>query len=85
MNAKTKQIFKKIKSMCGSCQRISDAPIRFKVAIKDLKFDDGISIDIMLLDGKAVLLIMDTETQFAAAFLITSCVESYCQSVEGIW
>ena len=48
------------------------------------KFGDEISIDLVWLDGKAVLHIVDTATRFSSATFIDAYGLDYGQSVEGI-
>lgn len=87
-NAETKRILDEIQNMCNTFQRISHAPIRFKVSlpsIEYLKFGDKLSLDLMLLNERAVLHVVDTATRFSAATFLDSNGESYGQSVEGLW
>lgn len=86
---KSKDIFEDIAKNCDTCQRHSAPPIRFKVSLpteeQNLVFGDELSLDLMWLDSKAVLQIVDTATRFNAATFLDSNGETYGQSVEGVW
>ena len=87
-DSKTKAILQEIEQRCEPCQRIARAPIRFKVSLPDeidLKFCDEVSMDLMFLDGKAVLHVIDTAMHFSAATFLDSHVQTYGQTSEGIW
>lgn len=84
----TRRILEEISSRCEACQRFSQAPVRFKVTLpseENLVFGDELSIDIMFLEGKAVLHIVDTATRFSAATFLDAHGVTYGQSVNGIW
>ena len=84
----TKALLEEIAKNCDTCQRFTSPPVRFKASLpteEDLVFGDELSIDLMFLDGKAVLHIVDTATRFSAATFLDSHGEKYGQSVEGIW
>jgi hypothetical protein len=53
--------------------------VRFKVSIPedDLVFGDEVSIDLMFLDGNAVLHVVDTATRFSAAAFLDAHDETY--------
>ena len=53
--------------------------------MEDAKFGDELSMDLMFLNGKAVLHIIDTATRFSAATFLDAHGSSYGQSVDGIW
>jgi hypothetical protein len=61
--------------------------VRFKLSIPedDLVFGDEVSIDLMFLDGTAVLHVVDTATRFSAAAFLDAHNETYGLSVHGIW
>eukprot|EP00171_Calliarthron_tuberculosum_P000237 IDg237t1 len=50
-----------ISKQCDPCQRIQHAPKRFRVSFgaEDVRFNERLFIDIMYLDGKPVLHIID--------------------------
>ena len=87
-NEETRRILEEIRTSCNACQRYGPTPLRFKTSLPnedDLKFGDEISMDLMFLDGKPVLHIVDTATRFSAATFLDAHGEEYGQSVEGIW
>ena len=54
-----------INKICGYCQLQSKAPMRFKFSLKeDVNFNSSIVVDVMYLEGKPVLHIVDTATSF---------------------
>ncbi len=88
INSETRELLQEIADHCDTCQRYSSPPLRFKASIPDeseLVFGDELSIDLMFLDSKAVLHIVDTATRFSAATFLDSHGETYGQSVDGIW
>ncbi len=87
-DAETKKILEDIAKNCDTCQRFSAPPVRFKVTLpteESLVFGDELSLDLMWIDGKAVLHIVDTATRFSAATFLDSNGSTYGQSVEGVW
>ena len=88
VDSETKKVLDEISKYCEICQRNARPPLRFKVTIptKDnLKFCEEVSMDLMFLDGKAVLHVIDTATRFSAATFLDSHGQNYGQSTEGIW
>jgi hypothetical protein len=84
----TMAILQNISQSCETCQRLGPRPIRFKVSIPptdDIVFEDEVSIDLMFINGKAILHIADTATMFSAATFLDSNLATYGQSVEGVW
>ena len=59
---------------CDVCQRTKRAPIIFRVSLKseDLRFNQRVNMDIMYIDSQLVLYIVDKETHFSAAQLLTN-------------
>jgi hypothetical protein len=53
--------------------------------MEDIEFEDELSIDLMFIDGQAVLHVVDTVTRFSAATYLDSHNGSFGQSVEGVW
>jgi transposase InsO family protein len=53
--------------------------------MEDIVFGDELSIDLMFIDGQAVLHVFDTATRFSAATSLDSHNDSFGQSVEGVW
>ena len=87
-NAETRKVLDHIKKFCEVCQRTDHPPIRFKVSIPltdGMKFCDEISMDLMFLDGKAVLHVVDTATHFSTATFLDAHGLEYGQTSEGIW
>ena len=65
-------ILEDISKRCNPFQRITNAPNRFRVTIgaEHVKFNDRIQLDVMFLDGKPLLHIVDEGTKFSAARFI---------------
>ena len=87
-DAGTKEVLEQISKACDACQRLGPTPLRFKTSLpneEDLIFGDKVSIDLMWVDGKAVLHVVDTATRFSAATFLDANVMDYGHSVEGIW
>jgi hypothetical protein len=87
-NQETMQLLQQIASACETCQKLGPKPIRFKVSLpnkEDIVFGDELSIDLMFIDGQAVLHVVDTATRFSAATFPDSHNGSFGQSVEGVW
>lgn len=77
-----------ISSRCDVCQRLSRAPNRFRVSLPhdDVVFNRIPFVDIMFLDGKAVLHCVDRETKLkAAAFLPDETADTAWQTYQKIW
>lgn len=84
LTSHTRQILQQISKTCDTCQRFGPRPIRFKVTLpsdKDLVFGSELSMDLMFIDGKALLHIVDTATRFSAAIFL----DKYGHSTNGIW
>lgn len=80
----TKGILKEISESCQTCQKLGPKPIRFKASIPiedQLVFGSELSIDLMFIDSKAILHIVDSATRFSSAVFL----DDYGQRVEGIW
>lgn len=65
----TKAVLQDIKKRCDPCQRIQNAPHRFRVSFgtPEARFNERIMIDVMTIDGKKVLHVVDEGTRFSAA------------------
>ena len=84
-NQETKQVLDQIKQACDTCPRLGPTPIGFKAPFPtedSVKFGEELPMDLMLLDEKTLLHIVDTATCFSAA---ASLDEDFDQSVEDIW
>lgn len=68
----TLRILKEISKNCDPCQRISTAPKRFRVTLgsEHVQFNERILIDLMYIEGKPILHIVDEGTKFNAAQFI---------------
>ena len=87
-NEETRKSLQEISDACDTCQRFGPRPLRFKATIPDenkLVFGQELSIDLMWIDGKALLHVVDTATRFSNATFLDSSDQNYGQSVEGIW
>ena len=68
----------------GPCQRIQNAPTRFKVSCgaENAQFNERVMMDVMYLDGKPVLHIVDEGTHFSAArFLEDMTTKGICITI----
>ena len=84
----TKQFLETLQAACDTCQRVGPTPVRFKVSLpneQDIKLGDEFFIDVMFLDGKAVLYVIDTATRLSSAIFLDAHAATYGQSIEGIW
>ena len=65
------EILKAVTKYCGQCQMHEKAPRRFKFTLKgDHEFNYSVYVDIMYLDGKPALHVIDSATAFGAARFI---------------
>ena len=69
----TLRILEGLAKRCDPCQRIQNAPNRFCVSfgVENVRFNERLLIDIMYLEGKAVLHIVDEGTRFSAARFVS--------------
>jgi hypothetical protein len=78
--AETRTLLEDIAQRCRTCQALSRKPYRFKVSMpENVVFNQTLAMDIMYLEGKALLHVVDTSTNFSNAIFLQS------QSVESIW
>jgi len=78
----------KIAASCDICQRLAMAPGRFRTALpaEDLAFNRTVYLDLMYLDGKSVLHVVDRDTAFsAAAFTRTEQTDALWLLYCSIW
>ena len=77
----TQQLLEDISRRCDPCQRVQSGPSRFKVTFgaDSVQFNEEVVIDIMYLDGKPVIHLVDTETHFGAARFLSD------QSTDTVW
>jgi len=84
----TRDVLEQISDACNTCQRFGPAPVRFKATLPsedEIVFGEELSIDLMFIDGKAILHIVDTATRFSAATFLDPPNAEYGQSVNGVW
>jgi hypothetical protein len=77
-----------IEKACRTCQRYSSNPLRRKTTLpsgEELYFGSELSMDLMFINGKAVLHVIDSATRFNAATFIDLHSESHGQGSDGIW
>ena len=65
----TLETLKKISKCCDPCKRIQNGLTRFRVSLgrENTRFNDEVMLDIMYIDGKPILHIVDDSTHFSAA------------------
>lgn len=70
-----------ITATCEVCQQEADAPHRFRVSIPhgDCVFNPTVSLDLMSLESKAALHVVDKDTKFNAAWFLPS------ESTSTVW
>lgn len=81
-------ILEKVKGTCDTCQRNAAEPHRFRVSLpnEDCVFNRVVSMDIMFLDSKSVLHVVDRDTKFgAASFLLGQSASQVWQTFLNIW
>lgn len=81
VDANTKQILEEISQSCSTCQTFSSKPQRFKVSLPNEKiiFNREVALDLMWLENKAVLHVVDIDTHFNSAKILSG------QTVESVW
>jgi hypothetical protein len=76
----TRKSLEDIASRCDTCQTFSAKPYRFRVSMPDsIVFNDTLAIDLVWLEGKAALHVVDLHTHFSAAGFLQR------QSVDDVW
>ena len=77
----TRRILKEISEACSTCQKYSRPPERFKVSLPndEIIFNHTLALDLMWLNSKAVLHVVDTQTHFSSAAFLRG------QTVEDVW
>ena len=78
----------RIAATCDICQRAAQKPHRFRVSLPegDIVFNRTVCLDLMFLDSKTVLHIVDKDTKFsAAAFLGRETAEAVWEVYMRIW
>jgi len=79
--AETRAQLAEVTATCEVCQRLARAPTRFRVALptQDIIFNQTVLLDLMYLDGKPVLHVIDKDTLFSAATFLQG------ETVEKVW
>ncbi len=77
----------KLTNFCEQCQLHSQAPGRFKFTLKeDREYNYAIIVDVMWLDGKATLHVIDEATGFSAAmFLKDMSAKTAWEAIRRCW
>ena len=85
--ADTRASLEDIASRCDTCQTFSAKPYRFSCSMPDtVVFNDTLAIDLLWLDGKAALHVVDLHTHFSAAgFLQRQTVDDVWTTLLTIW
>lgn len=79
-NEATLTILKEISRACATCQRFAPKPLSFQVTIPgDVVFNNELALDLMWIDGRAVLHIVDVHTHFSSAVFLRG------QDVTDVW
>lgn len=81
-------MYDKIISSCESCQKLSEAPVQFKLSIKteeNLVSGEELPIDIMFLEERAVLHVVDRASGLVAATFLDFHGINIEKPTEGIW
>jgi hypothetical protein len=74
-DSSTRAVLSDIENSCSTCQRFSSKPLRLKTTLpsgEELSFGSELSMDLMLINGKAVLHVIDTATRFNAVTFLDS-------------
>eukprot|EP00168_Porphyra_purpurea_P020863 TRINITY_DN895_c0_g1_i6.p1 TRINITY_DN895_c0_g1~~TRINITY_DN895_c0_g1_i6.p1 ORF type:complete len:1091 (+),score=259.84 TRINITY_DN895_c0_g1_i6:1132-4404(+) len=77
----TQKKVERLTAACDVCQRLARAPGRFRVAIpdEDVVFNRTVLLDLMYLDGRSVLHVVDKDTLYSAATLCSG------EAIEDLW
>ena len=80
-------VLKKLTKFCHQCQMHEKSPGRFKFTLKDdHEFNYSVIIDVMYLDGKPVLQVIDSATAFEAArFLKDMSARTAWDTLRACW
>lgn len=86
-DSQTRQIPEEIKKYCRNCQRFTSLSICYNTSSpteENVYHSEEHSMDLVFLEGKALLLHLDTTTGFSAATFLDSHGGKHGQSVEGV-
>ncbi len=77
----TRKLLAEISDACSTCQHFARPPERFKVSIpeENIVFNHELALDLMWLDRKALLHVVDTQTHYMSAAFLKG------QTVEDVW
>ena len=84
----TLNTLRNLSKRCDPCQRIQNAPTRFRVSFgaETVRFNERILLDVMYIDGKPVLHIVDEGTHFSAAqFLPDVSTKTIWKAILQCW
>lgn len=87
-STETKRVLEDITKNCDPCQRIQNAPHHFRVSFGTLeaRFKEGIMVDVMTIDGKKVLDVVDEGTRFSdARFLADERTSAVWKTLLECW
>jgi hypothetical protein len=80
LRADTRESLEDIASRCDTCQAFSAKPYRFRCSMPDtVVINDTLAIDLLWIDGKAALHVVDLHTHFSAAGFLQR------QTVDDVW
>ena len=81
VDSDTRRLLEEITKSCNTCATFSRPPQRFRVTIPpdEIVFNKEVALDLMWLEGKAVLHVVDCQTHFNSAAFLKG------QSVEDVW
>jgi hypothetical protein len=88
LEANTGAVLSNIENAYSACQCYSWKPLRLKTTLpseEELSFGSELSMDLMFINDKAVLHVIDSATRSNAAAFLDSHSESYEQSSDGTW
>lgn len=88
VDKETREMLDQISKSCSTCQTFSTKPQRFKVSMPNEKvvFNREVALDLMYLENKAVLHIVDIDTHFnSAQFLKGNTVEDVWDAFLSCW
>ena len=84
----TLKVLEDLTKRCDPCQRIQNAPLRFRVSFgaENVRFNERVFIDIMYIDSDTVLHTVDEGTRFGAArFLSDASTKTIWKAIAEFW
>ena len=88
LTPETYQTLQEITRRCDTCQRIANTPLRFRISLgsENLRFNETVFIDVMYIENRPVLHIVDSATHFSAAcFLPDMSVKIVWSTIVECW